>query len=63
LTQFHGLIVIITIAAFAYLPLFDFQGHPFGTVYFGAYIGAGIFLLVALGKYGTGASKNSDSLQ
>ena len=29
-----GLIVIITIAGFAYLPLFNFQKHPFGTVIF-----------------------------
>jgi hypothetical protein len=49
-----GLIVIITVAAFAYLSLFDFGRHPFGTLYFGAYIVAGLFTSYLLWNYGTG---------
>jgi hypothetical protein len=48
-----GLIVIITVAAFAYLSLFDFGRHPFGALYFGAYIVAGLFTFYLLWKYGT----------
>ena len=56
-----GLIVIITIAAFAYLHLFDFRRHPFGMLYFAAYIGAGIVVLYLLWKYGTGISKQPET--
>ena len=49
-----GLIVTITIAAFAYLHLFDFSRHPFGLLYFAAYIGAGLIVLYLLWRYGTG---------
>ena len=49
-----GLIVIITIAAFAYLRLFDFSLHPFGALYFAAYIVAGLFCVYLFWKYGTG---------
>jgi hypothetical protein len=52
-----GLIVIITIAAFAYLPLFNFSEHPFGLLYFAAYIVAGAFSVFLFQKYGTGYSK------
>ena len=51
-----ALIVIIMIAAFAYLPLFDFQDHPFGTLYFAAYLVAGVLSVVMFAKYGTGVS-------
>ena len=49
-----GLIVIITIAAFAYLSLFDFGRHPFGSLYFAAYIAAGLVSVFVFWKYGTG---------
>src|SRR5688572_2814344 len=49
-----GLIVIITIAAFAYLQLFDFSRHPFGALYFAAYIVAGLLSAYLFWKYGTG---------
>jgi hypothetical protein len=38
----YGLIVFITIAAFVYLPLFDFTHRPGGLAYFGAYLAVGI---------------------
>ena len=53
----YGLIVIITIAAFVYLPSFNFQEHPFGVVYFAAYLVAGILLGVMFVRHGTGVSK------
>jgi hypothetical protein len=34
-----GLIVPITVAAFAYLGLFDFSAHPLQVIYIGAYVG------------------------
>jgi hypothetical protein len=49
-----GLIVIITAAAFAYLHLFDFSLHPYGALYFGAYIAAGLLSLYLFWRYGTG---------
>lgn len=52
-----GLIVIITIAAFVYFPLFDFSSHPFGLLYFAAYLLAGIFSIVMLVRHGTGFSR------
>ena len=38
----YGLVVIITLAAFAYLSLFNFAQHPGGLIYFGAYLAVGI---------------------
>ena len=52
-----GLIAILTIAAFAYLPLFNFSEHPFGLLYFAAYFIAGGFSIFLLRKYGTGYSR------
>jgi len=52
-----GLIAIITIAAFAYLRLFNFNEHPFGLTYFTAYIVAGLFSIYLFWKYGTGFTK------
>ncbi len=52
-----GLIVIITIAAFTYLSLFNFQQHPFGSLYFAAYLIVGIVSLIMFVRYGTGTSK------
>ena len=49
-----GLIVIITIAAFAYLNLFDFNEHPFSMAYFAAYLVAGLFSFYFFWKHGTG---------
>jgi hypothetical protein len=49
-----GLIFIITLAAFAYLRLFDFSRHPFGSLYFAAYIVAALFSLYLFWRYGTG---------
>ena len=51
----YGLIVFITIAAFAYIRLFDFASKPGGLLYFGAYLGVGIPLLFVFRKNGTGA--------
>lgn len=56
-----GLIVIITVAAVAYLHLFDFIRHPVGMLYFAAYIGAGVVVLYLLWKYGTGIPKHGES--
>jgi hypothetical protein len=49
-----GLIVVITIAAFAYLDRFDFNEHPFGIVYFAAYFVAGLLSFYLFWKHGTG---------
>lgn len=50
----YGLIAFITVAAFAYLPIFDFALRPGGLLYFGAYLIVGIPLLFLFRKYGTG---------
>lgn len=55
----YGLIVAITAAAFVYLRLFDFARRPGGLAYFGAYFVAGILLLYAFVRYGTGAQTMS----
>jgi hypothetical protein len=52
-----GLTVIIMIAAAAYLPLFDFGEHPFGLLYFAAYLAAIAAVIPPLRKYGTGFSR------
>lgn len=49
-----GFIILITLAAFSYLSLFDFAARPGGLLYFGAYIGIGIPLALTLRKFGTG---------
>ncbi|MBM3181883.1 MAG: hypothetical protein FJZ86_16260 [Chloroflexi bacterium] len=54
----YGLIIFITIAAFAYVSLFDFHAHPGGLLYFGAYLGVGITTLIVLFIKGTGVSRN-----
>jgi hypothetical protein len=51
----YGLIVFITIAAFVYLPLFDFSRHPGGLLYFAAYLGVGIPLAFVFRKHGVGS--------
>lgn len=50
----YGLISFITIAAFVYLPLFNFAQRPGGLLYFSAYIGVGIPLAFVIIKRGTG---------
>ncbi len=50
-----GLIVVITLAAFANLALFDFAVRPGGLLYFGAYFAVGIPVAIGLLKFGTGA--------
>jgi hypothetical protein len=50
----YGLIVFITVAAFANLSLFNFSQHPGGLLYFGAYLIVGIPLAFLFRKYGTG---------
>jgi hypothetical protein len=50
----YGLVVIITLAAFVYIGLFDFAERPGGLLYFGAYLGVGIPLAFAFRKFGTG---------
>lgn len=52
-----ALIVIITMAAVVYLRLFNFQQHPFGAAYFGAYLVASVISIYFLLKHGTGDSK------
>jgi uncharacterized membrane protein len=52
-----GLVAIITVAAFVYLPLFNFSEHPFGLLYFIAYFAVGIVSVLMFRKYGTGYSK------
>ena len=52
-----GLVVIITIAAFAYFPLFNFSEHPFGSLYFLAYFVAAGISVFFFRKFGTGTSK------
>ncbi|HMV28912.1 MAG TPA: hypothetical protein PKJ84_10485 [Anaerolineales bacterium] len=51
-----GLIIIITIAAFAYFPLFNFGEHPFGSLYFLAYFVAAGVSIFFFRKFGTGAT-------
>jgi hypothetical protein len=51
----YGLIVFITIAAFVYLPLFDFSRHPGGLLYFAAYLGVGIPLAFVFRRHGVGS--------
>ncbi len=53
----YGLVVIITLAAFAYLTLFNFSQRPGGLLYFGAYLAVGIPLPLAFRKFGTGTRK------
>ena len=50
----YGLIVIITVAAFVYIRLFDFSARPGGLLYFAAYLGVGVPLVFAFRKYGFG---------
>jgi hypothetical protein len=50
----YGLVVIITLAAFKYIRLFDFTFRPGGLLYFGAYFGVGIPLIFVFRKLGTG---------
>lgn len=52
-----GLVTIITVAAFVYLPIFNFSEHPFGSLYFIAYFAVGIVSVMMFRKYGTGYSK------
>jgi hypothetical protein len=53
----YALVVIITLAAFAYLSIFDFVQRPGGLLYFGAYLAVGIPLPLAFRKFGTGTRK------
>lgn len=50
----YGLVVIITLAAFVYIRLFDFAARPGGLLYFGAYLGVGIPLAFVFLRLGTG---------
>lgn len=52
----YGLVVIITLAAFVYIRLFDFAARPGGLLYFGAYLIVGIPLFFVFLKQGTGHS-------
>jgi hypothetical protein len=51
----YGLIVIITLAAFLNIGLFDFGAKPGGLLYFAAYLAVGIPLLFIFRRLGTGA--------
>lgn len=55
---FYGLVIAITIAAFVYLHLFDFNERPGGLLYFGAYLAVGIPLLIVFLRKGTGLKKS-----
>ena len=50
----YGLVVIITLAAFAYLSLFNFAERPGGLLYFGAYFSVLIPLPFVFRRFGTG---------
>ena len=50
----YGLILLITVAAFVYIRVFDFTAKPGGLLYFGAYLIVGIPLLFIFRKLGTG---------
>ena len=50
----YGLIIFITIAALAYIRLFDFVARPFGAVYIGVYVLVGIATAIVMWKNGTG---------
>lgn len=50
----YGLVVFITLAAFAYFSLFDFALRPGGLLYFGAYLAVGIPLPLVFRRFGTG---------
>jgi hypothetical protein len=50
----YGLVILITLAAFVYIRLFDFAENPGGLLYFGAYFAVAIPLISAFRKYGTG---------
>lgn len=52
-----ALILFITIAAFVYLPLFNFSERPGGLLYFIAYLAVGIPLIFIFRKFGTGFNK------
>lgn len=54
-----GLILFITIAALAYLPLFNFAAHRFQSVYFGIYVLVGSVIIALLLKYGSGAPRDA----
>lgn len=56
-----GLVVAITAAACVYLKLFNFAERPGGLAYFAAYVLAGIPLLLAFRRFGTGAQPGSGS--
>lgn len=47
----YGLIIFITFAAFVYIRLFDFDAHPGGLLYFGAYLIVGVPLLFVFAMY------------
>lgn len=52
-----GLVVIITIAAIVYIHLFNFSTHPFGLLYFAAYVLTGIISIYYQLRSRTGLSK------
>ncbi len=54
----YGLVVLITVAAFIYIGLFNFAERPGGLLYFGAYLAVGIPLIFTFRKYGTGARRD-----
>ena len=50
----YALIIFITIAAVAYIQLFDFVERPFGSIYIGIYLLVGIVTAIVMAKNGTG---------
>jgi hypothetical protein len=50
----YGLIIFITIAALAYIRLFDFVARPLGAIYIGIYLLVGIVTAIVMWKNGTG---------
>ncbi len=53
----YVLIVLVSIAAFVYIGLFDFASRPGGLIYFAAYLIVGIPLFFAFRNLGTGSPR------
>lgn len=54
----YGLIVFITLAAFVYLRVFNFEAHPSQIVYLATYLIVGVVVGLLLWKQGTGRAES-----
>jgi len=52
-----GFLLFVTLAAFAFLGVFDFGAHPSQAIYIGVYLLVGAVVSFLLWKYGTGIEK------